>query len=79
MPSAAERLAGGPVRAILESGSPAEQIVHAARSGRFDLVVTGTQTRHGLGRLLLGSVAERVVREAPCAVLVARPPPDRGD
>lgn len=71
----AERLVGAPVRAVLESGSPAEQISRAARAGRFDLVVTGTHGRRGVSRFLLGSVAERVVREAPCAVLVARPPP----
>ncbi len=75
----AERLAGGPVRTIVESGPPAEQIVHVARSGRFDLVVTGTNARHGVSRVLLGSVAERVVRDAPCPVLVARTPPVQGD
>lgn len=75
----AERRTGTPVRAVVESGPPAEQIVHVARSGHFDLLVTGTNARHGLGRLLLGSVAERVVRDAPCPVLVARPPPERGD
>ncbi|BDG02207.1 universal stress protein [Anaeromyxobacter oryzae] len=75
----AERRTGAPVRAIVESGAPAEVIVHVARSGRFDLLVTGTNARHGLGRLLLGSVAERIVRDAPCPVLVARSPPDHGD
>jgi nucleotide-binding universal stress UspA family protein len=38
----------------------------------FDLVVTGTHGRTGLKRALLGSVAERIVRHAPCPVLVAR-------
>jgi nucleotide-binding universal stress UspA family protein len=75
----AERIAGRPVRTVLTSGSPPLEIVRAAASGTFDLVVTGTKARKGVGRMLLGSVAERVVREAPCPVLVARRPPDWGD
>ncbi|HTN54433.1 MAG TPA: universal stress protein [Anaeromyxobacter sp.] len=75
----AERLAGRPVHTMVASAPPAEEIVRLARAGSFDLVVTGTHARKGLGRLLLGSVAERVVREAPCPVLVARAPPDAGD
>ena len=75
----AEQIASRPVRTMLASGSPPLEIVRAAEIGTFDLVVTGTKARKGLGRMLLGSVAERVVREAQCPVLVARRPPDWGD
>ncbi len=77
--TAAEEIAGRPVRTLLESGAAAPEIVRAAAREAFDLVVTGTKARKGLSRILLGSVAERVVREAPCPVLVARRVPDRGD
>jgi nucleotide-binding universal stress UspA family protein len=53
----------------LEDGAPAETIVNVAREEGADLIVLGTQGRTGLGRLLLGSVAEHVVRRAPCPVL----------
>lgn len=64
-----------PVRTAVESGSPAIQIVrYAARHG-IDLIVLGTHGRTGVSRSLLGSVAERVVRTAPCPVLtVSREP-----
>lgn len=74
----AERLAGGPVATLLAAGAPGAEIARAAREGPFDLVVVGTHGRAGLGRIL-GSTAEEVVRGAPCPVLVARAPPDRGD
>lgn len=45
-------------------------------AGGFDLLVMGTQGRTGLARLVLGSVAERVVQTAPCPVLVVRLPKD---
>jgi universal stress protein A len=53
-------------------GDPAREIVALTAEGRYDLVVLGTHGRTGLSRLLLGSVAERVVREAPCPVLTIR-------
>jgi nucleotide-binding universal stress UspA family protein len=53
-----------------ESGRTHAAIVdHAARIGA-GLIVMGSHGRHGLGHLLLGSVAEKVVQNAPCAVLV---------
>jgi nucleotide-binding universal stress UspA family protein len=55
--------------AVLLSGAPAEQIVHAAGRRGADLVVLGTHGREGLPRLLLGSVAERVTRTCPVPVL----------
>ena len=54
------------------SGEAADQIVKLAVDLEADLVMVGTHNRRGVERLLLGSVAERVVREAPCPVLVVR-------
>jgi nucleotide-binding universal stress UspA family protein len=54
------------------AGSAAAEIVRFAAEYDADVIVVGTHGRHGLGRLLLGSVAEKVVRDAGCAVLVAR-------
>ena len=69
----AAAIAPGRVRGELLSGEPATEIVQFLRNGRFDVVAMGTHGRKGLERLVLGSVTERVVREAPCTVLVVRP------
>jgi nucleotide-binding universal stress UspA family protein len=61
-------------RALLTSNSPAVAIVDYAARERIDLIVTGTQGRGGVAHLLMGSVAERVVRTAPCPVLTVRHP-----
>jgi nucleotide-binding universal stress UspA family protein len=58
----------------LEEGDPVEQILNAARETCADLIVMGTHGRTGLGRLLMGSVAEHVVRRASCPVLTVRTP-----
>lgn len=55
-------------------GEPAEQILALAQEVMADLIALGTHGRRGLKRLVYGSVAERVSREAPCAVLIAREP-----
>ncbi|MBN9518079.1 universal stress protein [bacterium] len=55
-------------RRVME-GDPVAVILHVARETPADLVVLGTHGRTGLGRLLMGSVAEQVVRLAPCPVL----------
>ncbi len=55
-------------------GHAADVIVRRAAEERADLVVVGTHGRRGVPRLLLGSVAERVLRAAPCPVLIAREP-----
>ena len=60
----------------LETGSAPETIARVAGEERADLVVVGTHGRSGLDRIILGSVAERVVRIAPCPVLVVRPRAD---
>jgi nucleotide-binding universal stress UspA family protein len=56
----------------LVGGDPASEILKAARDAKADLIVTGTRGRTGLGRLLMGSVAEQVVRNAPCPVVTVR-------
>ncbi len=65
----AERLGAPRVQALRSVGTPAQEILALARRDAFDLVVMGTHGRTGLGHLLLGSVAEEVVRMAPCPVL----------
>lgn len=61
-------------RAALRSGVPHEEIAALARDERADLIVIGTTGRGGINRALLGSVADRVVRLAPCPVLTVREP-----
>ncbi|MBI2898127.1 MAG: universal stress protein [Deltaproteobacteria bacterium] len=60
------------VQAVAAVGSPADQILDWARAHGFDLIVMGTHGRRGLGHLVLGSVAEHVVRSAPCPVVTLR-------
>jgi nucleotide-binding universal stress UspA family protein len=67
----AEVRAGRPVRTRLLVGDPPREIARLVRESGCDLVVVGTHGRTGLRRAVMGSVAERIVREAPCAVLVA--------
>lgn len=63
---------GVPVITELIQGVPFAEIVQFAREGDFDLMVMGTHGRTGLKHALLGSVAEKVARKAPCAVLTVR-------
>lgn len=58
----------------LVAGTPAEAICKAARDAGADLIVMGSHGRTGIERFLLGSVTERVVRQAETSVLVARKP-----
>lgn len=55
-------------------GLPAPQIVKLAKKANADLIVVGTHGRSGLKRLMLGSVADRVIRSAPCPVLAVHEP-----
>jgi universal stress protein A len=55
------------------SPDPADAIVNYAKEVHADIIVVGTHGRSGVSRLLMGSVAEHVVRAAPCPVLVVRP------
>jgi universal stress protein A len=57
----------------IRTGDPATEIIGMAAESGAGLIVMATHGRKGLRRLVLGSVAERVVREAPCAVLSLKP------
>jgi nucleotide-binding universal stress UspA family protein len=59
-------------RALLRTGPAASTIADTAREEGADLLVVGTHSRSGLDRLIVGSVAERVVRLAACPVLVIK-------
>jgi nucleotide-binding universal stress UspA family protein len=56
----------------LIQGEPAAEILNFAKEARCDMIVMGTHGRTGLGRLFLGSVAEKVLREASCPVLTLK-------
>jgi len=60
------------VQTTLRSGAPHHEIVRAADETNADLIILGTHGRGGLAHLLIGSTAERVVRHAPCPVMVVR-------
>ena len=57
---------------LIKEGKPATTILGVVKAIGADLVVMGTHGRSKLDHLLIGSVAERVVRKAPCAVLTVR-------
>lgn len=61
-----------PVETIITDGSPSKEIVNYAEEEDCDLIVMGTHGRGGIDRLLLGSVAERVVRSSRVPVLTVR-------
>ena len=63
---------GADVESVVYAGRPAPTIVDHAAEGKFDLIVMGTHGRTGLSHLLMGSVAEHVVRTSPCPVLTIR-------
>ena len=66
------RKEGPPMGALLVEGIPYKGILDRAEEWGADLIVMGTHGRSGVERALAGSVAERVIRLAPCAVLVSR-------
>jgi len=57
---------------FIQTGSPLTEVVKAAKDWPADLIVIGSHGRGGITRALLGSVAEGVMRQAPCPVLVVR-------
>ncbi len=59
---------------VVLAGPPADEIVRYARESAADVVVIGTHGRTGFAHVLLGSIAERIVRTSPCPVLTVRPP-----
>lgn len=68
-----EIMSQAPVKATVRAGTAAHQeIIVAAHECNCDLIVIGSHGRTGLARMLTGSTAERVVRHAPCPVLVVR-------
>jgi nucleotide-binding universal stress UspA family protein len=64
---------GVSIRTILNEGRPVDAIVDYASTWPADLIVMGTHGRSGFERIVLGSVAERVLRKAPCPVLTVPP------
>jgi nucleotide-binding universal stress UspA family protein len=68
------RAGGFTVHTMVETGDPREVIIDAAGKRQCELIVVGTHGRRGLDRLFMGSVAEFVVRAAPCSVQVVRVP-----
>jgi nucleotide-binding universal stress UspA family protein len=65
---------GSKARSLMRVGAPFLEIINSAVSENADLIVMGTHGRSGLAHVLMGSVAERVVRKAPCPVLTIRHP-----
>ncbi|HZT97099.1 MAG TPA: universal stress protein [Chloroflexota bacterium] len=63
-----------PIEHRLIEGDAAREILRLAGEAKCNLIVMGTHGRTGLGRLLMGSVAEQVVRKAPCPVLTVKIP-----
>jgi nucleotide-binding universal stress UspA family protein len=60
------------VRTVIKGGEPADEIVKLVRAEEIDLIVTATHARKGLSHFVFGSVAEKIVKLAPCPVLVTR-------
>ena len=64
-------------RTEVRVGNPAGEVVSAAADLKADLICIGTHGRGGLAHMLLGSVAEKIIRHAPCPILTVRPLADR--
>lgn len=64
------RAGGATARALVAEGTPETAIVEMARSGGFDLIVLGTDVKPGPDRLFLGPRVERILRDAPCPVVI---------
>lgn len=62
------------VEAVIIQGIPFAEIIKASKEYKIDLIVIGTHGRTGLSHAIMGSVAEKVVRKAPCPVLTIRHP-----
>lgn len=60
------------LKTIVTQGSPAEEILKAAKKIKADLIVTGSHGRHGATKFLLGSISSKIIDHAPCAVLVVK-------
>jgi universal stress protein A len=62
-----------PAKKIIKNGAAFVEIINYARTESMDLIIIGTHGRTGLEHILIGSVAERVLRKSPCPVLTVRP------
>jgi universal stress protein A len=62
-----------PVKKVIRTGAAFVEIIDYVRTESIDLIIMGTHGRTGLEHILIGSVAERVIRKAPCPVLTVRP------
>jgi nucleotide-binding universal stress UspA family protein len=62
------------VETVLLAGDPAWEVAKLLKRGAYDVAVVGTHGRSGLARMLVGSVTARILRYAPCPVLVVRAP-----
>ena len=62
-----------PVKKVIRTGVTFLEIIDYIKEAGIDLVVMGTHGRSGIEHILIGSVAEKVVRKAPCPVLTVRP------
>lgn len=62
-----------PVKKIIKTGAAFVEIIDYVKSESIDLVIMGTHGRTGIEHILIGSVAEKVVRKSPCPVLTIRP------
>ncbi len=62
------------VEAIVIQGIPFAEIISTAREKEIDMIVIGSHGRTGIAHMMLGSVSEKVVRKAPCPVLIVRQP-----
>ena len=68
------QMAGVRIRTVAHGGPPGEVICWIAQQHKCDLIVLGTHGRTGLPHLLMGSIAEAIVRRAPCPVVTIRQP-----
>jgi nucleotide-binding universal stress UspA family protein len=57
---------------VVRDGKPAHEITKLAEELQCDLIVLASNGHHGLGEMLLGSTTDRIIRKAPCSVLVVR-------
>lgn len=70
--AATVRRLGVPATVVLLSGEPADEIIRAVGQYHADLLVVGTNARRGVSKIVLGSVAARALKTAPCPVITVR-------
>lgn len=74
----AKKLPGISVKKVIRNGVAFVEILDYVRSEGIDLIIMGTRGRGGLEHIIIGSVAEKVLRKSPCPVLAVRPPKKQG-